>query len=724
MDRIKEILSSGESFRIIYSGAEVENYFNILYNAGIKNFLMSFHYVQDKQINMEKRFYGKEDIQFFIDSGAHTYQQYGEYENCSIEFWEDYIRKYLNWVEQNKKYIFAIANLDIENLVGDEVVRRWNEKFFIPFMQRTGIPVCFVWHENSFTDWKWYCKQYSYVGLSAVTTEGKNHGLSEYLAKLNVAKRYGTLVHGFGMTQIELLTKIPFFTVDSTTWLVGTKYGELNFWDGRTWKRLKKDQWKRQYKNKLIKLGANWELAEKENPYELIRINLLVFKKAEEDIRKRLRPKMYWLKQGVKESMSLKKINKKEEIKEEISIGENPVKKKSSLKKIFKDAPPTKLKKSTKKEVPDRDDLGGKSKFEEFMEGSQKKVTEKEIKFPDLDWFNGDCDDYLDYCKSLNISINTPKEEAIQIIKYMTLFLTNNTDIIDNDELIELCDFHFNDIFANREERIKKLQKFYKDNVERKRNDFAGDEIEDALEKPKERNEYYVEDEYEVVDVYPEELSNLLPAPKEGKMPEVEELDEELNDLGIVPVRDEQGRFIKGQRKVRKPKNIYSELYPKLACDTCYKSGECPEYAPGYVCKFHKLFKRFDTRNIHDVLDAMRSMTNMNLERMQRLAIFEVMDGGMLDPNLSALIDQNLRILTAMKDLIVNKTSLLAEQRTLLNSDGSVETITRFRENPGETGGILAKLFGNPSAPEKSEENGVANNESDDIIDVEPISVE
>ena len=63
---LEEVMDKNRPFNIIYSGVEQESYFQVLYDMGIRNFLMSFHYLQNKHINMEKT-YGNLGIKFFID---------------------------------------------------------------------------------------------------------------------------------------------------------------------------------------------------------------------------------------------------------------------------------------------------------------------------------------------------------------------------------------------------------------------------------------------------------------------------------------------------------------------------------------------------------------------------------------------------------------------------------------------------------------------------------
>jgi hypothetical protein len=82
---------------------------------------------------------------------------------------------------------------------------------------------------------------------------------------------------------------------------------------------------------------------------------------------------------------------------------------------------------------------------------------------------------------------------------------------------------------------------------------------------------------------------------------------------------------------------IYSDKMHKLACDTCYAADKCPDYRAGYVCAYDKEFKKFNTRNVDDVMDAMYGMIEYNLGRFQRMAMFETMDGGMIDGNVNVL---------------------------------------------------------------------------------------
>ena len=281
------------------------------------------------------------------------------------------------------------------------------------------------------------------------------------------------------------------------------------------------------------------------------------------------------------------------------------------------------------------------------------------------------------------------------------------------------------------ESAVEALRDYFVKNATGERNDLRGEDDmneELGIARPKEREVYIEEDEFDIIDLSEEQIEERLhlPAPKDASMPEIEAYDEELARNNIVAVRDDKGRFLKGQQAVRKPKNIYSKKYPKLNCDTCYKSGDCPEYKPGYVCAFDKMFKRFDTRNAEDVIDAMSSMINHNLERLQRAMMFEIMDGGMATPEVTGLIDQNAKLLEKLQQLRQLSSQTIIQQRRIYTPDGT-ETIENSMSVNPSSGGILSQIFGTPSKATKDEDVDPPKKSKDgfgDVIEVDYEDVE
>lgn len=651
---LRSVMDYTTPFELIYSGVENESYYDILYDMGVRNFLMSYHYIQNKHINMAQRFEGQ-NVRLFIDSGAHTYQNDPKYQDYDIDYWEKHLQGYLRWVEKNRKYIFAIASFDFENLVGPDVVDRWNREYFEPFMLRTGIPVCFVWHQNSAQSWNFYCKRYPYVGFSSVNTEGVAIDLNEYREKLKVAESCEAVVHGFGMTRTSMLTELPFYTSDSTTWLVGLQYGEINYWKENKMSRLKKDAWKGQYLSPICsKYNLSEELLLAEDVTEMIRANIGAFMDAEEFIQTRLRSRMYWMKARTK-----------------------------------------------------RNNLNDESLY----------PTAHEI-------LNGDS--LLKYAEGLNI--NKEASEAQDFVYLATMFINwDNPTYSDVKQeftsredysslLSSVHDRFVNRIVPNEEAKVYDLVEFFSSCV-------RGDcdtllQLGTNFDREVKERENYIEDEpeYEDVDLTPEEvrvkLAQCLPAPEDGVVPEIDSLDEEIyREQEIVPTWGPDGKLLKGQTKVRKPKQVYSSKYPKFACDTCYAAQRCKEYKPGFVCAFQKMFQRFDTRDQGDIIASIQGIVNHNMVRMQRAMIMETMNGT-IDPVVSQLMDTNIRYMNMLNQLYAQGSAEVLRQSRVIRSDGSVEESVHI-QNP-QSGGIMEKLFSSLAhSPQKDE----------DIIEAEVIDV-
>ena len=637
---LREVMDMNRPYTMLFSGVEDDNNFQILYDMGIRNFLISYHYVQKKRISTAK--YEELGVKFFVDSGAFTYMSSLEHQEWTIEQWEKQIDSYLKWIEKHQNIVFAFASLDLEYLVGGDKVQEWNEKYFEPFMLRTGIPVCFVHHDNaSKLSWEQYCQRYPYVGISWGGIDTQGNDLQYGLDRLKVAEKYNTLVHGMAMTHTSLLTKIPFYTTDSTTWLVGLQYGEVNYWTGQKMSRLKKDKWKGSMLSNLVSKGFDEQKLLEEDTEEMIRVNVQAFIEAEQFVQERLKSRMYWLRAD-----------------------------------------------------------------------SIKRTSIDDVKFPSVEWCDAKIpqDDWKEYAQSFNVS-QEDKNVAIACITDITVFthwedpdFTEYRDAIYKTELIkELHDQWINRIVTSEEERIEDLQKFYTEVLlgEETKLLYLGTNFDRTV---KEREDYIDDSEYEYEDVSDMEINNLLasylPNHEDGSAPEIDELDDEIFEgHNIIPVRDENGRFLKGQRQVMKPKKLYSAKYPKLACDTCYNAQKCPEYKAGYACAYHKMFERFDTRDMGDIIQAMQGIVDFNMGRLQRAMLSEMLNGGMIDPAVSQLMNQNMGFLNQLKQMYEYGNQEVIRQTKVMRADGTQETTTQV-SNP-QRGGILESLFKNMKTEEE-----------------------
>lgn len=48
-----------------------------------------------------------------------------------------------------------------------------------------------------------------------------------------IGAEHGTVFHGFGQTNVTAMSALPFYSVDSSTWSIGARFGHLFLWDER-----------------------------------------------------------------------------------------------------------------------------------------------------------------------------------------------------------------------------------------------------------------------------------------------------------------------------------------------------------------------------------------------------------------------------------------------------------------------------------------------------------
>lgn len=649
---LHQVMDYTRPLTIFFSGVEYESYLDILYDLGIRNFLMSYEYLRGKGSFVLRKY---RDVHIFIDSGAFTYMSDPKYADYTVEQWEQQIHEYLKWIEKHKDNIFAFADLDLQYLpkVGYEKVYEWRKKYFEPFMLRTGVPCCFIYHDDGLEYWDYMCKRYPYVGMST-NIDAQN---SEEIIKemFRIAEKHNALIQGMATTDTRILTDLPFYTVDSTTWNVGLKYGEISVWDTTRMRRIKKTEFETKAFPAISKydIKFDFDLIKEEDKTEMVRVNAYAFVMAEHYVRDRLKAKMYWMKsKAVKNDVY------------DLSIYPPP--------EILQDG------------------------------------------------------DIIQYAKSMNI--NPESDEADNLVYLGTIIMLKDTkeyggfkDVLNEEHIIPIVT-GLHDKFVNRitnsyEEQIEDLKKFFTGCISGEDDTLL--QLGTNFDRIVKEREEYIEDEpeYEEVDISPEEirvrLAQCLPAPGDEYDGDIEKLDEEVyKKVDIVPTWGPDGKLLKGQAKVRKPKQVYSSKFPKFACDTCYAAQRCKEYKPGYVCAFQKMFNRFDTRNQSDIIASIQGIVNHNMTRMQRAMIMEVMNGT-IDPVVSQLMDTNVRYMQMLNQLYENSNAEILRQSRIVRSDGTVEEHTQV-QNP-QSGGIMEKLFSSLAQGNSKDEDTM-----EDVIDITP----
>jgi len=249
---------------ILFFSSPSPAFFAHLSDAGVRDFLASYHYIRKgKSAFREWLIKIKEDGGYFMtDSGVFSIimamgKRARDPKTETAEYWVPYVEEYVQYLWDNLDVIYVCANMDLDNLVGRDVVDKWNEKYFRPLEARTN--VIYLAHKDAFYQFgdptgmkrlREYCKAFDYVGV--------NNNWSKDVSKVySIAKQHGTRIHGFALTSQKDMVSWPFFSHDSSTWSVGLQYGSTFRAVGKRVWRVEKDyKWQRKAGAVRLKKGG------------------------------------------------------------------------------------------------------------------------------------------------------------------------------------------------------------------------------------------------------------------------------------------------------------------------------------------------------------------------------------------------------------------------------------------------------------------------------------
>lgn len=175
--------------------------------------LTSYYYLRKKKDFFQKLKLIANEI--LIDSGAHSFQK-----GAKVE-WVDYTKEYTKWIKENDcEQIIGYFEMDIDNIIGYESVLELRK-----ILEQETNKIIPVWHKNrGVQDYKKMCNKYKYIAITGFKNEDIKD--NQYMMFLKYAKEQNCLVHCLGMTRIKIISKIPFDSVDSSTWKQAGNFGE------------------------------------------------------------------------------------------------------------------------------------------------------------------------------------------------------------------------------------------------------------------------------------------------------------------------------------------------------------------------------------------------------------------------------------------------------------------------------------------------------------------
>lgn len=275
----------------------------MLLDCNIYEILTSYHYISKNFDRYENHILPtiKENRGLFMtDSGAFSFF-HGEIsdEFYTAKYWEPYIERYCAWLEENAKYIYCAANMDLDVFLGRERIDYWDKKYFKPLEKL--LQVVYIAHGHSDPKYhdqygthrlEHHLRKHDYVGLGS-SLMVKRKGFDSRFFQL--ARAYKGRIHAFGWTSMPRLNQYPFFSVDSTTWLGGVRYGTSYIYDGANFTT-------RDHKHKYMRVGdkvfcrdngIDYEALVREERYAINQYNLTGWKGARNDFIKVANTKLW-----------------------------------------------------------------------------------------------------------------------------------------------------------------------------------------------------------------------------------------------------------------------------------------------------------------------------------------------------------------------------------------------------------------------------------------------
>jgi len=279
--------------KILFAGCENKTFRDGLYRVGVRHILFtffhSFKWLRKWAVQRIGEEFGKFDF-VFLDSGGFSFHQ-AKKEGKKLEF---DLREYSDmYYEELKRvgHLFAgCAEVDVWSL-GEEYMQ---EKRYE--MKDAGVPIVPViqGHElEKYEEMGWF-DNFPYIAIGSALMNVKHAGYLNKVYKL--CRERGIILHGFAATSAKAILRSQFYSVDSTSWLGGGRFGNtMVFENGRIrhYDKEQKDVRKR-FKQRFEQNGLIYENIIDDQWLEVNLMNAVAWRQWAESIRYN-GTKCYWL---------------------------------------------------------------------------------------------------------------------------------------------------------------------------------------------------------------------------------------------------------------------------------------------------------------------------------------------------------------------------------------------------------------------------------------------
>lgn len=243
--------------------------------------LLSYHYYKDSDLDeLFAKYFTEPYPEVFADSGGFSAMTQG----VDID-----INDYIGWVRRWEHLLSVYANLDV---IGNPEKTAENQRT----IEDAGLQPLPVFHTGS--DWEFlerYIDEYQYIALGGMVPFMRfPKRIMPWLIQAFKRAEGKAVYHGFGATAWTVVQALPWYSVDSSSWGQGFRFGQVPLFDSRKGKFEKANlgDWKgcRKHAELFHRLGFDWQdfgdRARNERA-KICAISALSYMKAEVHLRRR-----------------------------------------------------------------------------------------------------------------------------------------------------------------------------------------------------------------------------------------------------------------------------------------------------------------------------------------------------------------------------------------------------------------------------------------------------
>lgn len=180
--------------------------------------LLSYYYYRDTDLDaLFAKYFTEPYPEVFADSGAFSAMTQGVNIN---------IHEYAAWVKRWQHRLSVYANLDVIK----NADATWRNQQILE--DRHGLAPLPTFHVLE--DWRWlvyYVERYPYIGLGVAGMQGRKEAVMRWLVKCFKIAGDKAVFHGFGLTSWGVMSSFPWYSVDSSSWGAGFRYGRVPVFD-------------------------------------------------------------------------------------------------------------------------------------------------------------------------------------------------------------------------------------------------------------------------------------------------------------------------------------------------------------------------------------------------------------------------------------------------------------------------------------------------------------